>query len=285
MSKRKSVSKIGFSKEQIANAFKKFDEDIRELREKCAGWDELNEELLREKPHKIATEVCKNLELGRRFLHIALENEADYLIATCKRFTIFIPFGPIQSVIHLLAVPKVPLYNVVSMDPEMHRRLCSEMRAAVLKVVVDILVPKSRPRNLYMRMLKKAFSVKAKEVGGIEIVKSNLKFDTKSLDPDKACTMLEDMLDKYYESVKSGNLETNVCTTFHIHDTCSIGQTHLHAWINDPALITDNGVKLLSKNTPLHRIMPILCKHRGVKYRKRRRPVVVVEDDINSVLL
>lgn len=284
MSKEKSATKnIGFSKQQIQSAFEKFDKDIHDIREKCVNWDDFNEELLKEKPDMISTKVCKNLKLGRLFLHMALKNEADYLIATGKRFIIFVPFGPIQSIIHLLAVPKVPLYNVVSMDPTRHGRLCSEMRAAILRVVVDILEPDSRPRKLYIRMLKKAFG--AKDFKGIEIVKTEEKLDTKKLDSAEACQVVEDKLDKYYASCKKGKLESNVVTTYHIHDTCSIGQTHLHGWINDPALITDNGVKLQSKNTPLKRIMPILCKHRGVEYRRIKRPEVVVADDLSTVML
>jgi len=284
MSKEKQASKnIGFNKEQIQSAFEKFDKDIREIREKCSNWDEFNEELLKEKPHMISTKVCKNLGLGRHFLNIAIKNEADYLIATCRRFSIFIPFGPIQSIIHLLAVPKVPLYNVVSMDPTRHGRLCSEMRAALLRVIVDILKPNSRPRKLYISMLKKAFAVDG--IANIEIVKSEEKLDTKKIDPVEACREVGDRLDRYYANSKKGKLESNVVVTFHIHDTCSIGQTHLHGWINDPALITDNGVKLRPKNTPLNRIMPMLCKHRKVKYRHIRRPEVVVEEDLSSVML
>lgn len=284
MSKEKSANKnLGFNKQEIQRAFEEFDKDIKEIREKCSSWDEFNEELLKEKPHMISTKVCKNLALGRHFLHMAVKNEADYLIATCKRFSIFVPHGPIQSIIHLLAVPKVPLYNVVSMDPARHGRLCSEMRAALLSVVVDILEPNSRPQKLYISMLKKAFAVKG--LGNIEIVKSEEKLDTKSLEPDEACKEVRDRLYNYYDNSKKGKLESNVVTTFHIHDTCSIGQTHLHGWVNDPSLITDNGVRLQSKNTPLTRIMPILFKHRGVKYRHLRRPEVVVEEDLSFVML
>merc|ERR550534_958776 len=133
----------------------------------------------------ISSKVCKNLKLGRHMLNMAVKNNADYLIATCRRFSIFIPLGPIQSFIHLLAVPKVPLYNVVSMDPTRHGRLCSEMRAALLRVIVDILEPNSRPQKLYIRMLKKAFGIKG--LGNIEIVKTEEKLNTNSLDPDEAC--------------------------------------------------------------------------------------------------
>merc|ERR1711933_375358 len=92
-----------------------------------------------------------------------------------------VPTGPIQSLIHVLAIPNEPLYNVVSVDAKEHPRLLLQMQAGLRKVVADILKPRSKPRQLYMKHLKAALEAKPSDRSHIHIQMTG-RGDDKPLD-------------------------------------------------------------------------------------------------------
>jgi len=270
----------GYNEKKIIDCIKRFEQETKEERKKFATAHKFNEAILGAKKGSALASKCKGLFVGNIFLKNAQEQKHVYLLACSPKFIIIVPFGPIQSIVHILALPKIPLYNAVSVGPE-HTLLLEEMQAALVKVATDILTPGSRPQALYLRHLSKAFELNDKALDRIHVTQEAINLDTAKMESQKAVGVLRQMLENYYDQkMKLGiPLEQVVATDLHIHDQNSVGQLHMHGWIAEPELITDNGVRLLPKNTPMDRIRPVMSKHLGVGELKKPRIVVRITNE------
>lgn len=269
------MAQHGFPKKQIYECLEKFDEETKEERQKYKTLTEFNEAILKSGKNDPLAQICKGVTVGNILLKSAREKKHSYLLASSEMFIIVVPFGPIQSVIHVLAIPKVPMYNIVSLGVDSFL-LLHKMQAALVKVVTDILLPDSIPQQLYLRALGEG--IDSTDFSNIKITQEQKKLDTSNMNGAKGCEIIRDMLKDYYDmKMKSGiSLEQAVCTDLHVHDTNSVGQLHMHGWITEPEMITDNGKKLKYKNTPLDRLVPLLAEFRGAKSPEKSEISVVV---------
>jgi len=235
-----------------------------------------NEDILKAKKESTLGKVCKGIFVGNIFLKNALEEKHDYLLAQSEEFIVIVPFGPIQSVVHVMAIPKIPIYNAVTLGME-NTLLVQKMQAALRKVVTDVLEPDSIPQRIYLRALNMAIDLDPKDRKNIRITQESNKLDTENMSGTEATELLSKKLKDYYDEkiAKGIDLETVVCTDLHIHPTNSVGQLHLHGWIAESSLITDNGVKLAPKNTPVDRVITVLSELRGGKIKERKFKVIV----------
>jgi len=265
----------GFSEKKIYEHFEMFDKETKAERGD-KSYATFNEEILKAKKESTLGKVCKGIFVGNIILKNALEEKHCYLLAQSDEFIVIVPFGPIQSVIHVMAVPKIPVYNAVTLGME-NVLLVLKMQAALRKVVTDLLTPDSIPQRIYLRALNQAIDVDANDLKSIRITQQSSKLDTVNMSGDEATGILGKMLKDYYEEKKAKGipLGQEVCVDLHIHPTNSVGQLHLHGWIAESSLITDNGMVLASKNTPVDRIMPVLSDFRGGKIMERRFKVIV----------
>jgi len=270
----------GYGEKKIADCIERFEQQTKEERKQFTTAHKFNEAILGAKKGTTLASKCRGLFVGNIFLKNAQEQKHVYLLAWSLKFIIIVPFGPIQSVVHILALPKIPLYNAVSVGPE-HTLLLEEMQAALVKVATDILTPGSRPQALYLRHLSNAFDLNDKALDSINVTQEAINLDTAKMDSQKAVGVLRQMLENYYDQKKKLGipLEQVVSTDLHIHDQNSVGQLHMHGWIAEPELITDNGVRLLPKNTPMDRIRPVMSKHLGVGELKKPRIVVRITNE------
>jgi len=273
------MAQRGFNLKQIHQSFETFEEETKAERVKYKTFHKFNEAILNSKGNAPLAKICKGLTVGRIMLKNAMEKKHQYMVASSEMFIIIVPFGPIQSVIHLMAIPNVPQYNAVSLGMESVLPL-KKMQAALVKVVTDILTPDSIPQKLYLRALAEGIDQNPTHFSNIRITQEKIKLDTANMKGAKACEIFRGILKDYYDAKKKAGfpLEDVVCTDIHIHDTNSVGQLHMHAWIEDPEMITDNGVKLLFKNTPVDRMIPVLAKFRGDELPKKRKFRVVVKN-------
>jgi len=255
----------GFNEQKIYDHFEMFERDTKEERG-GKSYGTFNEEILKAKKDSPLGKVCKGIFVGNILLKNAKEVKHPYLLATSEDFIIIVPFGPIQSVVHTMAIPKIPIYNAVSFGME-NTLLIKRMQAALRKVVTDVLTPGSLPQQLYLRALNEAIDMEANDLRSIRITQERNKFDTVNMGGAEASEALRKMLKDYADEKKAKgiSLEEVVCTDLHLHPTNSVGQLHMHGWIADPSLITDNGMKLEYKNTPVDRILPVLSDVRGEK--------------------
>jgi len=269
----------GLNVNQIYASFEKFHEETKGEREKYKTFDIFNQYILNSKGKAPLATVCKGLVVGNILLKNAMEQKHPYLVASSDMFIIIIPFGAIQSVIHLLAIPKVPMYNAVSLGTE-SILLLQKMQAALMRVITDILTPDSIAQKLYLTALSEGIDQKPSHVSNIRIVQSKNNFDTNNMRGAEACEILRGTLEDYYWAKKKNGfpLEDAVCTDLHLHNTNSVGQLHMHGWIAEPELITENGKKLKPKNTHLDLIVPVLAKFRGAELPKERKFTVVVKN-------
>jgi len=271
---KQDMKEHGFNQATIYEKFQLFEEEIKEERKKYTSSDKFNEAILKSKKGKLS-EICKGLFVGNIFLKNAVERNHPYLMAWSEEFVIIVPYGMIQSVIHVLAIPKIPIYNAVSLGLE-NILLMEKMQAALVKVVTDILDPKSIAHRLYMKQMEKA--IDATDRSNIRVTQRDETFDTSKMDGATAVKMLSSRIEDYYEKIKSNMcVDEVVCTDLHLHNTNSVGQLHMHGWIAEPDMITDNGLKLRYKNTPLDRIINVLCNFRGSGIVKRRKINVVTK--------
>jgi len=270
----------GFNAKQIYESFEKFEEETKAERQKYRKFDKFNEAILNSKGKAPLAKVCNGLTVGNILLKNAKELKHPYLLASSEMFIIIIPFGPIQSVIHLMAIPKVPMYNGVSLGAESIVFL-QKMQAALVKVIKDVLTYDSIPQKLYLKALGEGIDQKTTHFSSIRITQEKQNLDTTKMTGEKACEIIQGMLKDYYDAKKKYGvlLEDVVCTDLHLHNSNSVGQLHMHGWIAEPAMITDNGVKLLYKNTPLDRFVPVLAKFRGAELPKKRKFKVVVKNE------
>jgi len=273
------MTEHGFATKHIYNCLEKFDEETKEEQEKYKTFDEFNDAILKAKGKTPLAKICKGIFVGNILLKNARKQNHPYLLAKSELFIVIIPFGPIQSVIHTLAIPKIPMYNAVSLGMN-SVLLLQKMQAALVKVVTDVLTPDSLPQKLYLQALSAGIDRKPTDISNIRITQSRKNFDTNNFSGAQAIEIIQGMLKDYFdEKMKSGiPLEEAVCTDLHIHDTNSVGQLHMHGWIAQSGLITDNGMKLQYKNTPLDRIVPVLTKFRGGELRKKGQISVVVRN-------
>jgi len=264
----------GFPEKQIREHFEAFEKETKAERG-GKSLAKFNEAILKAEKGSELWNLCKGIFVGKIFLKNALEREHVYLVAQSDDFIVIVPFGPIQSVVHVMAIPKIPIYNAVSMGAE-NAFLMLKMRAALKKVVADVLTPNSLPQKIYLRALKQAIDLEANSRQSIRITHGP-ELDTLNMGGDEAVRIIERMLKDYYDEKKEKGipLEEDVCTDMHIHPTHTVGQIHIHGWIKDSSLITDNGVKLGPKNTPVNRILPVLSDLRGEKITERKFKVVV----------
>jgi len=265
----------GFSEEKIHEHFVTFEKDTKAERgDKSYGT--FNDDILKAKKESTLGKVCKGIFVGNIFLKNAVEEKHDYLLAQSDEFIVIVPFGPIQSVVHLLAIPKIPIYNAVTLGME-NALLVQKMQAALRKVVTDVLKPDSIPQKIYLRALSQAIDLDANDLKSIRITQESNKLDTVNMSGTEATKILSKKLKDYYDEkkVQGIDLEQEVCTDLHIHPTNSVGQLHIHGWIAESSLITDNGVKLAPKNTPVDRVIPVLSDLRGEKLKERRFKVIV----------
>jgi len=270
----------GFPPQKISECFENFNKETNAEREKYETFDEFNHAILKAKGEAPLAKICKGIFVGNILLKNAREEKHPYLLATSEHFIIIIPFGPIQSVIHLMAIPKVPMYNVVSLGVD-SVLLLRKMQAALVRVVTDVLTPDSVPQRLYLWALSKGLDLKPTELPSIQITQAKKNLDTTKIPSAKGIEIIRKMLKDYYnEKKKSGiSLEKAVCTDLHLHPTNSVAQLHMHGWIAEPGLITDNGMKLEYKNTPLNDIVPVLSKIRGQELPAKRNFKVTVENE------
>jgi len=259
----------GFKGKQIAETLEKFEEETKEEKKQFTTADKFNEAILGAKGEASLAKKCNGLFVGNILLQNAIQQKHAYLMASSSKFIIIVPFGTIQSVVHIMAVPKIPIYNAVSVGA-CHLRLLRQMQAALVKVVTDILTPGSGPRELYLRWLTKAFAKKQTDLQHIHITEKETDLDSVKMDSGKAVRFIREMLNNYYNKKKKLGipLEKVISTDVHLHNTNSVGQFHLHGWIAEPGLITDNGRKLLYKNTPLDRFCDGLSKYKGIEERR-----------------
>jgi len=277
---RENAGAHGYSEKKIVDSIKRFAQETMEERKQFTTAQKFNDAILGAKKGTTLASICKGLFVGNLLLKNAQQQQHAYLMAWSPNFIIIVPFGPIQSVLHIMALPKIPLYNAVSVGPE-HSIILEEMQAALVKVATDILTPGSRPQDLYLMHLTKAFDLNDKALESIHVTQEAKKLDTANMDSQKAVGVLRQMLEDYYDQKKQLGipLEQVVSTDLHIHDTNSVGQLHMHGWVADPELITDNGLKLLSKNTPMDRVRLAMNKYNGVGELKRPRIVVRVTNE------
>jgi len=268
----------GYSEKQIIESIDRFEEETKEERKQFTTAQKFNDAILAAEKGTALYSKCKGIFVGNILLKSAKEQKHTYLMAWSSNFIIILPYGPIQSFVHVLAVPNVPLYNGVSVGPE-HTVLLEEMRASVVKVITDILTPGSRPQDLYLYHMSKAFDVEGLE--NIHITQKATNFDTAKMENQKAVDALREKLKDYYDEKKKLGipLDQVVSTDLHLHDQNSVGQFHMHGWIADPALITDNGEKLLAKNTPMNRFCPLMNKHLGQGESKKVRILVKITNE------
>lgn len=269
----------GFSEKQIYDSFELFDKETKAEQEKCTSFNKFNEDILKTTKEAPLAKIYKGIFVGNIFLKNAREEKHDYLVAQSEEFIIIIPYGPIQSVIHVLAIPKVPLYNVVSADID-NVLLMRKMQAALVRVVTDVLTPDSIPQRIYLRSLAQGIDKESSDLRSIKIEQERIGLDTTKMSGKEAADKIGVMLKDFYNAKMSSNidLEDIVSTDLHIHPTNSVGQLHMHGWIAESDLITDNGRKLESKNTPLTRILPVLGKFRGGEPLPEREIRVIVKE-------
>merc|ERR1719233_1899649 len=153
-------------------------------RKKSKTLRQFNDDILKAKKEHPLGKVCKGLFVGNILLNNAKNVKHEYLIAHSEDFIIIIPYGPIQSVLHLMAIPKVPLYNVVTLGMEDVLRL-RKMQAALKQVVKDILTPDSLPQKLYLRALCEGIEQEANAINSIRITQGK-NLDTKNMGAAKA---------------------------------------------------------------------------------------------------
>jgi len=265
----------GFTKKQIRDSIKNFDEVTKEEQKKYETLDEFNIAILEAKGEAPLAKICKGIFVGNILLNNAIKRNHPYLMAHSDEFIIIVPFGPIQSIVHLMALPNVPMYNAVSLSLK-GVQLLRRMKAALITVVKDVLTPDSLPQRLYLKNLSAAIDRKPSESSNIRITQESRKLDTQNMKGEEAIKQLRDDLRTYYEEKKKSEvpLDQAFCTDLHIHDTNTVAQLHMHGWIADSKLITDNGKKLKYKNTPVDRIIPIIVEHRGFKLSESKISVV-----------
>jgi len=271
----------GFPEKKIYEYFEMFEKEIKAERD-SKSYGTFNEDILKAKKESALGKVCKGIFVGNILLRNAVEEDHVYLLAKSDEFIVVVPFGPIQSVVHVMAIPKIPLYNAVSLGME-HVLLIQKMQAALRKVVTDVLTWNSVPQRIYLRALKKAIELDANDRQCIRITQERYELDTVNMSGKEASGILERKLKDYYDekNAKGIPLEQEVCTDLHLHPTNSVGQLHMHGWIAESSLITDNGKKLEFKNSPVDRIIPVLSKLRGEKIRERRFKVIVKNQGLN----
>jgi len=265
----------GFPENEIYGCLEKFHDETKEERGKYKTLTEFNEAILNSGKGDPLAKKCKGVVVGNIFLKAAREKKHPLLLALSEMFIIVIPYGPIQSIIHIMAIPQIPMYNIVSVGVD-NILLLQKMRAALVKVVTDILIPDSLAQQLYLRALSEG--IDSTGISNIKITQEG-KLDTSNMKGAQGCEFIRKMLKDYYDTkMKHGiHLDQVVWTDLHVHDTNSVGQLHMHGWITEDEMITDNGKKLKYKNTPLKRIVPLLAKFRGAKMPEKRDIVVKVE--------
>merc|ERR1711972_590854 len=98
--------------------------------------------------------------------------------------------------------------------------------------------------------------------------------------PEEGVAKVNKLLDDFYEAQKKKGKDplTIGCTDFHIHDSHSVGQAHLHGWLPYADTLTEMGESLLYKNTPLDRLLPVMYEVRGFKDPKLKKPRAVVKE-------
>jgi len=265
----------GFTNKQIWESLKKFDEDTKEAQKMYETLEKFNTAILEAKGDVPLAKICKGIFVGNILLKNANKQDHKYMMAYSDEFIIIVPFGPIQSIVHLMAIPKEPMYNAVSLSLK-GLQLLRRMQAALKTVVADILTPDSKPQRLYLKFLSTAIDCKPDDTASIRITQERRKLDTQGMGGEEAIKQLRDDLRTYYEEKKKSgvSLDQSVCTDLHIHDTNTVGQLHVHGWVADSRLITDNGNKLKYKNTPVKRIIPVIVKHRGFNLLKSKISVI-----------
>jgi len=271
----------GFPEKTIYEHFEMFERDTKAERD-GKSYGTFNEQILKAKKDSALGKVCKGIFVGNILLKNAREVKHPYLLAHSEDFIIIVPYGPIQSVVHTMAIPKIPLYNAVSFGME-NTLLIQRMQAALVKVVTDVLTPDSVPQMLYLRALNEAIDMDSNDVRSVRITQERNKLNTVNMSGAEASEIVRKMLKDYYDDKKAKGipLEQMVCTDLHLHPTNSVGQLHMHGWIAEPSLITDNGMKLEFKNTPVDRIIPVLSDLRGEKLQPRMFKVKVKNQDLH----
>jgi len=273
----------GLSEQKIKDTIKKFEDDTKEERKQFTNANDFNVAILAAKKGSALGSKCTGLFVGNILLKCAKKEEHIFLIASSPEFIVLVPFGPIQSVVHILAVPNIPVYNAVSIGPE-HTRLLDAMQAAVERVMIDILTPGSLPQVLYLQHLKTAFEKDLKALESIHVTQAATNFDSAEMDSQKAVDILEQKLKDFYDAKMKREipLEKVISTDLHLHKDHSAGQVHMHGWISGPELITDNGVKLLFKNTSMDRFRRVMNKHLGVGEQKSKITVNITNQFENN---
>jgi len=275
----------GLNERQIEETIKKFEDDTKDERKQFTNAHDFNVAILDAKKGSTLGKKCTGLFVGNILLKCAKKEEHIYLIASSKEFIVLVPFGPIQSVVHILAVPNIPVYNAVSIGPE-HTHLLDAMQAAVLKVMIDILTPGSKPQELYLQHLETAFDKDLKALESIHVTQKATKkapvFDSAKMKGQEAVDILRQKLKNFYDAkIKRGiPLEKVVSTDLHLHKDHSAGQIHMHGWIAGSELITENGDRLRFKNTSMDRFRRVMNKYLGVGDKKPKFTVNITNESI-----
>jgi len=276
-----NMSQHGFPAKQIYEHFEMFEKETKAEREKCTSFNKFNEDILNTKKDAPIAKIYKGIFVGNILLNNAREEKHAYKLAMSPEFIIIVPFGPIQSVVHIMAIPKIPLYNVVSLGMG-NVLLMQKMQAALVRVITDVLKPGSIPQRIYLRSLSEGIDQKSTDLTSIRITQKRNNLDTLNMNGAKATQIIQGMLEDFYNGIiKRGiPLEQVISTDLHLHPTNSVGLLHMHGWIAEPGMITDNGMKLEYKNTPLNRIFPVLGKFRGGEVIRRKIKVTVTNKEI-----
>lgn len=200
--------------------------------------------------------------IGRKLLGQAVNNSADYPIWNDDRCVVMIPFGALQSLVHIICLPKVPLYNAVSLEVE-HIGLLKHMSAVLEHCVTEIMTPGSDLQKQYLKFVQFALGLPVIDRRQI-IFKQSKHFDTEPLlggnNPVgviKAMNYLEQKLEKFHRKHQL-SMDQYVATTLHIHPHMSVGHLHMHGFVSHEKMITDMGRKFLYKNKPVSEILEVL---------------------------
>merc|ERR1711974_557386 len=165
------------------------------------------------------------MKIAEMFYKYAVGEECPcYEIYNNDYCSVFIPYGQIQSVIHVLAVPRKPIYNAVTLNPKKDIQLLKDMDELLRGLIQQILAG-GEHREKYMSHIGRAFGREQeyKRVS-IQLSQNGELIDTKTCH-ETAIKKLNDLIEHSKRTEKP-----DICTSLHIHPNCTVGHLHMHGW-------------------------------------------------------